>query len=92
MSEQGNADAPALEDIVLALQKTFSRVSAATAEVPASQARALVVGQVDFEISLRAAPHDVDHLVQEENGPIQLVLKGRIDTDIRVSEDVEDSP
>lgn len=49
-----------LEDVLLALQKTFSRLSATTAQRNAEefrdQARALIVGDVDFEFTVQVAP------------------------------------
>ncbi|MCO5975180.1 hypothetical protein [Ideonella oryzae] len=49
-----------LEDVLLALQKTFSRLSATTgqrnAEEFRDQARALIVGDVDFEFTVQVAP------------------------------------
>lgn len=94
----------ALEDVLVALQKTFSRVSASSREVPEENARALVTGVVEFEISssfeLGPDPSlytkgagrgdfSSDHLIQSANGSITLSLKGQIATDLRVGPDEE---
>jgi hypothetical protein len=49
-----------LDDVLLALQKTFSRLSAVTSERTAPEhrekARALIVGDVNFEMTINVAP------------------------------------
>ena len=50
-----------LDDVLLALQKTFSRLSAVTSQRTATpalreKARALIVGDVDFEMTVNVAP------------------------------------
>lgn len=49
-----------LEDVLLALQKTFSRLSATTAARNTAelrdQARALIVGEVSFEFTVHVEP------------------------------------
>lgn len=54
-------DDPALlDDVLLALQKTFSRLSAVTSERTTAEhrekARALIVGDVNFEMTINVAP------------------------------------
>jgi hypothetical protein len=56
----GPPDVAMLEDVLLALQKTFSRLSATTAQRAAPEhqrkARALIVGEVNFDLTLNVAP------------------------------------
>jgi len=77
-----------LDDVVIALQKTFSRVSARSASVPSDQARALVTGQVNFAFSLKVDPQE-DFLHPTPKGSVELNLSGTIDTDIRSEEETE---
>lgn len=72
-----------LEDILVALQKTFSRVSTISSAVPEEQARALLIGRVHFDLALRADVSGSDRLVQSSNGALEIKLAGEIDTDIR---------
>lgn len=81
---------PALEDILVALQKSFSRLSYRTAQAPEDAARALIVGKVDFEIVLNAEPRG-DQLRYEKTGSMNLRLKGQISTDIRVVDGERDA-
>ncbi|NQT03345.1 MAG: hypothetical protein HQ580_15060 [Planctomycetes bacterium] len=73
---------PALEDVINALQKSFSRVSSDSAKVSDSEALALIVGKVEFDIQIKLTPNS-DRLLVDTNGVINLGLKGVIDTDIR---------
>lgn len=73
----------ALEDVIVALQKSFSRVSTTSALVPPEHARALVVGQVGFELTLRVEPENDNRLLYNSVGPMELKLTGQINTDIR---------
>jgi len=90
------AEAPFLEEVLVALQKSFSRVNNQSAEVPEHQARALMVGDVDFQLSLNVDPYrDAEHatadrLLVKSGGGISLTLSGRIDTDIRVAGDQDE--
>ena len=79
----------ALEDVVNALQKSFSRVSEDSAKVADSDALALIVGQVEFDMQLKLSPAD-DRLLVDANGVLNLGLKGVIETDIREESDKED--
>ncbi len=72
----------ALEDVINALQKSFSRVSRDSAKVEDSDALALIIGQVEFDIQVKLSPNS-DRLLVDTNGIINLGLKGIIDTDIR---------
>jgi hypothetical protein len=87
-----------LTDILLALQKTFSRVSGITAERNTAnfkgQPLALIVGDVAFDITLNVAPGAVsagransDSLRYCADGTgMVLRLQGRVATDIRHEE------
>lgn len=90
-SPKGQAeDTPlTLEAVLIALQKTFSRVSAQSAEVPEEQARALVTGPVQFSFSLKLDPQG-DSLHLSPRGNIEMNLSGTIDTDVRITD--EESP
>lgn len=92
---RGTDAAPAIEDIVTALQKSFGRVSeraaAARDEHGDGRAMALVVGRVGFTISCRAEA-DGDRLVHIADGPIEVQLSGEITTDIRSEADGEGVP
>ena len=91
-----------LEDVLIALQKTFSRLSSTTAaresEEFRDKARALIVGEVEFEITLNieptlvpdskgvlpAKPGNLRYCADKSGFPIR--LNGRIATDLRHSE------
>jgi hypothetical protein len=75
-----------LDDVLVALQKSFSRVSTKSADVPPDQARAMVSGQVSFEMSLTVNLEE-DYLHPNTKGAIGLKLSGNIDTDIRTVEE-----
>jgi hypothetical protein len=52
-------DAPTLDEVLIALQKSFSRVSKQTARSTSDspeKARALIVGEVNFEITIPVTP------------------------------------
>lgn len=74
-----------LEDVITALQKTFSRVSSTTQknvlenpDYPTARLGSLV----DFEATVSLAPHDIDHLKVADGGCISLLFKGQIQNDI----------
>lgn len=73
-----------LGNVLVSLQKSFSRVSRASADVPAHSARALVVGKVAFEMSFKCEPVE-DALLIKDDGGMELKLTGTIEVDIRVS-------
>lgn len=85
-SPPAGGEGAALEQVVLALQKTFSRVSAHTARVSGHRARAMVTGKVGFSMRLGVAMHEDDRLVATPGGPIALELSGTLETDVRVEE------
>ena len=72
-----------LDDVLIALQ---SRVSAKSAHVKPQNARAMVSGQVSFEMSLKVDLEE-DYLHPNTKGAIDLKLEGNIDTDIRTVEE-----
>lgn len=84
-----------LEDVINSLQKSFSRVSSDSEKVSSSEALALIVGQVEFDIQVKLSPgpssdkHKSDRLFVDSNGSIDLGLKGIIDTDIREESNTE---
>ena len=84
--EESRESKLSLDDVVIALQKTFSRVSARSAAIPSEQALALVTGQVDFTLSLKLDPQE-DYLQLNPKGSVELNLSGSIDTDIRSEEE-----
>lgn len=84
---RGAAGTRNLDDVLTALQKTFSRLSRDAAKVPEGQALALIDGPINFELKLRTDV-DGDVLIQSSDGAIELSLEGTLTTDIRnVSED-----
>jgi len=81
-----------VEDIVIALQKSFSRVSHQT-ETSRQQggeasALALVTGPVEFTLELPATPAG-DRLVYDEKGSLKLTMNGTLHPDIRVESSEE---
>jgi len=80
--------APFFDDLIVALQKSFSRVSAATdksqREKDATAPCAMVVGPVKFSLSLNV-DMDKDRLRVQENGSIRLSIDGTLQTDVRVA-------
>lgn len=93
-----------LSDILLALQKTFSRLSGVTAVRSSEEFRnkplALIVGDVNFDVTLNVAPAAVNPLRDGESRAttdslrycsspgegFSLRLQGRIATDVRHEE------
>ena len=81
--------APNLDDALVALQKTFSRVSARSAGLPRTNALALIAGEVAFDLKLRVNLVK-DTLCLDPSGALKLNLNGTIDTDIRIQDEDED--
>jgi hypothetical protein len=71
-----------LENVLIALQKTFSRVSASSSNMPPENARSLIMGNVNFEM---AVPLDAgaDRLYYSPTGKVSLRLTGTIQQDVR---------
>lgn len=87
-SEAGSAAGavdPTLDRFLIALQKTLSRVSRDSAHVPADQARALIVGNVTFDVDLRCDLRDDGKLALESEGAVGLRLSGKIATDLGIA-------
>lgn len=91
---------PMLEDVLIALQKSFSRLSEQTAvsdkKVP-GRPLALMTGDVEFDISMSMQPvatdNDWDSLAYSPSGGgIALRLSGKISTDLRVNPDAGADP
>jgi len=79
-----------VDRILLALQKSLSRVNRDSATVPHDQARSLITGDVDFRLSCRCDLKSGDKLVLNAAGEITLDLSGHINIDlgtIRLDED-----
>jgi len=87
-TEEAHSDGtPLLDDVLIALQKSLSRVSNLTSKVPESQARAMISGSVAFSIELQVNSRN-DTLVLNRDGDIKISMSGQITPDIRsVSED-----
>ncbi len=82
----GEAEKPVmLEDVVTALQKTFSRVSSTTQvnmmKNPESPT-ARLGRMIEFDATIRVSPHEGDYLKLASDGPIDLRFKGQIQNDI----------
>lgn len=76
-----------VDTMLVALQKTFSRVSRSSAGVAPDEARALIVGNVEFEMTVRCRMDDEQRrLVIDEAEGAPLRLKGVISTDFAVRE------
>tara|TARA_R110002111_G_scaffold18776_1_gene45886 strand:+ start:148 stop:477 length:330 start_codon:yes stop_codon:yes gene_type:complete len=97
-SPSNGMSAVSLDDVLVALQKSFSRLSASSRSVPDENARALITGVVDFEITsdfeMALSPNaslddSADVLIQQSNGTIRMTLKGQVETDIRLTEATE---
>jgi hypothetical protein len=90
-----DTSSPMLVDVLIALQKTFSRLSEQTAEsekVKPARPLALVTGDVTFDLSMNVQPvasgKDWDNLAYNASGVgIGLRLSGKISTDVRVNPD-----
>jgi|GEM_PF-2940492 len=85
-NSKGNSEKPDkninLEDVLISLQKSFSRVSQVSRDVPSECSRALIFGNVNFELTIRLEPKN-DFLVHRTDGDIQLKLNGVILQDIQ---------
>ena len=82
---QGDKKEPdnTLNKMLIALQKSLSRVSAGSKDVPSENARALIMGNVEFELTVNVEPEGEDYLVYRPAGNVQLKLTGVIQQDIR---------
>jgi len=84
---------PTVDAFLVALQKTLSRVSRDSANVPAEQARSLIVGNVAFDVALKCelVPESLHLTLRTDGGGFPLNLSGQIATDVAM-EIPEDSP
>src|SRR5688572_4927763 len=80
------AEGVPLDEVLTALQKSFSRVSAAAATVPESDALSLISGPISFSMSIKVQPNG-DRLIAKPDGEVALSLSGAIHQDIRVKSD-----
>lgn len=90
-NNQENRAVP-LEEVLIALQKSFSRVSKSSfdfAQQNEGSTVALMVGNIDFEIALKADIQG-DRILYNQHGAMTLSFKGQIDPDHR--EDIEEEP
>lgn len=71
-----------LEQLLVALQKSLSRVSRNSADVPKDQPRSLIVGNVAFHLRTRCAQEGDNRLLVGSEGEIDLELSGTITTDL----------
>jgi hypothetical protein len=80
-------DGPTLDQVLLALQKSFSRVSAATARATEGEGepRSIITGPIDFEMTVTGdvASGD-DHIRVHDTGALTLKIRGSIQHDIVV--------
>ncbi len=77
-----------LENLMISLQKTFSRVNQATAENLEARPEtptARITGDINFSISTKAIPEDGKMLIDKE-GHVDLSFSGVIDLDIEDEE------
>lgn len=86
MTEQEKTEDIYLEDLMVAVQKSFSRVMGRTSQVPSNAPRSHFVDSVNVNISLRARPESADRLAVDPNGGISLSIEGKIDLDVRYEE------
>lgn len=71
-----------LENVLIALQKTFSRVSASSSLLPPEDARSLILGDVNFEMAVPLEAGQ-DKLFYSPAGKVNLKLTGTIQQDVR---------
>lgn len=88
-------EAITLEDIMISLQKSFSRVSYKTAQAQRKNegagALAIISGPVEFQVTLKVRPGEDETILYDEKGSVELSLKGEVTPDIRlVSNDEAD--
>jgi len=78
-----NLEPKSLEQILVSLQKSISRVNESSSSVAKDRARALIIGDLNFELDLKCNL-EADKLKQSNDGGISINLKGTINTDIQV--------
>ncbi|CAM2067891.1 hypothetical protein SCOR_21100 [Sulfidibacter corallicola] len=82
-----NTTPPTLDQVITALQKTFSRVSRDTGTVDEAQAKCFLTGNVAFQLGLKAEYGEGHHLFIKPTGTLDLTISGTIQTDVRVKEE-----
>lgn len=70
-----------LDNLLIALQKSISRVNQLSATVPDNKARAMITGNIDFELGCRCRLIQGDKLELTDDG-IEVCLSGQINPDI----------
>ncbi len=73
-----------LDSLLVALQKSLSRVNRASSRVDVTQARSLIVGDVAFNLACKCDLSEGDKLTLNDVGSVSLNLSGHINTDIGV--------
>ncbi|WP_019617198.1 hypothetical protein [Psychromonas ossibalaenae] len=84
-SKSTKSDDISLDDLLVNLQKSLSRVSARSGDVPDDQSRSLIYGDVDFSIELKV-DGEQDKLQVRKDGAVKLSISGKISIDIRDEE------
>ncbi|MDD1795062.1 hypothetical protein LRP50_18195 [Enterovibrio sp. ZSDZ42] len=76
-----------LDDTLIALQKSISRVNEKSLPLPMGGDRpiALIIGDIDFELELSCDQVE-DRLIVSKGGTIHMKLKGTLNTDMEVRE------
>ena len=74
-----------MQDVIIALQKSFSRANQMTAENQRNNGNnptSRIVGDVEFSISTKAVPGDGDELLIDKDGHVGITFNGTIDLDM----------
>jgi len=85
-----NANPPQnkLHEVLIALQKSLSRVSRDSVRTEKEQALALINGDVNFSFTLKCDLAADDLLVINKTGDIELQMSGIITTDLEVKDNL----
>lgn len=81
------SDKVTLHGALVAIQKSFSRLSEMSADdedTNPEKAKALIIGNVDFNLQFRANIMDSDKVILDDKGSVTMNYSGTIATDIRV--------
>ena len=73
-----------VDDFLIALQKTLSRVSRESAKVPSEQARSLITGNVAFDVDLKCSLGAGQKLMLNDETGAPLRLSGQLSSDIGI--------
>ena len=74
-----------LDDLLVNIQKSLSRVSSRSSTIPEDQARSIIYGDIDFSIELKI-DGEGDKLFVSKDGSVNLSMSGKISADIRNDE------